>query len=103
MKAPRLISTLSLPALLLALALPSHAHDPSEHMKDAENPDCSAMEGMDHSQMDPSDPIAQAMMQKCMQELHEEAPDGGDPEPRQDEGQGTEPGQEDSPTSRSHH
>lgn len=65
-----------LPQLLTAIALLStlsaQAHDPKEHMKDAEKPDCSAMKDMDHSKMDHNDPVMKAMMQKCMSTMHEE-------------------------------
>ncbi|HNP34362.1 MAG TPA: hypothetical protein PKK10_00805 [Woeseiaceae bacterium] len=57
-----------------AFALSAQAHDPKEHMKDAENPDCSAMKNMDHSKMDMDDPVMQAMMKQCMQDMqHDEA------------------------------
>lgn len=49
-----------------AIAMGVQAHDPKEHMKDAEKPDCSAMKDMDHSKMDMNDPVMQAMMKKCM-------------------------------------
>ena len=49
-----------------AIAMGVQAHDPKEHMKDAEKPDCSAMKDMDHSTMDMNDPVMQAMMKKCM-------------------------------------
>lgn len=38
------------------------AHDPSEHMENNEEPKCA---GMDHSKMDMTDPVAQAMMEQC--------------------------------------
>lgn len=85
-KAHGSVPALSLPALLVALALPVHAHDPSEHMEGAEQPDCSAMTDMDHPEMDPSDPVARAMRQKCMQEMHGETPDAGNRDPEQDAG-----------------
>ena len=62
---------LAAPALMLTLT--AHAHDPKEHMKEAKNPDCSAMNRMDHSKMNLNDPVMQAMMQKCMKEMHIEA------------------------------
>ncbi len=55
-------------ALILSSALmvaPSFAHDPAEHAKTAEAPDCEAMKKMDHSKMDMNDPVMQAMMKKC--------------------------------------
>jgi hypothetical protein len=56
----------------LVLTLPVQAHDPAEHMKVEERPDCTAMRGMDHSKMDMDDPVVQAMMQKCMDEMHQD-------------------------------
>ena len=50
----------------LAFAISAQAHDPKEHMKDAQAPDCAAMKDMDHSKMDMDDPVTQAMMKKCM-------------------------------------
>jgi hypothetical protein len=61
-------ATLAVPALLLAFS--AQAHEPEEHMKDAEQPDCMAMKDMDHSTMDMNDPVMQAMMKKCMGAMH---------------------------------
>jgi hypothetical protein len=47
------------------MVAPSFAHDPAEHAKTAEAPDCEAMKKMDHSKMDMNDPVMQAMMKKC--------------------------------------
>lgn len=55
---------------VFAIALSVQAHDPKEHMKDAEKPDCSAMRDMDHSKMDMDDPVMQAIMKKCMKDMH---------------------------------
>jgi len=33
----------------LGIAFSAQAHEPKEHMKDAEKPDCTAMKNMDHS------------------------------------------------------
>ncbi len=55
-------------ALILSSTLliaPAFAHDPAEHAKTAEAPDCEAMKKMDHSKMDMSDPVMQALMKKC--------------------------------------
>jgi uncharacterized protein (DUF305 family) len=56
----------------LAFTLSAQAHDPKEHMKDAEKPDCAAMGNMDQSKMDMQDPIAQAMMKQCMGNMHKD-------------------------------
>lgn len=53
-----------------ALASAAQAHDPKEHMKDAEKPNCAAMKDMDHSKMDMNDPVTQAMMKQCMESMH---------------------------------
>ena len=61
------------PVLVLAalgVTFSAQAHDPKEHMKDAENPNCAAMKDMDHSKMDMSDPVMQAMMKQCMKDMH---------------------------------
>ena len=52
-------------ALILSSTLliaPAFAHDPAEHAKTAEAPDCEAMKKMDHSKMDMNDPVMQALM-----------------------------------------
>lgn len=69
------------PILLITLfttAMSAQAHDPKEHMKDAEKPDCSAMKDMDHSKMDMDDPVMQAMMKQCMSEANRSVPDQAD-------------------------
>lgn len=64
---------LGIPALFLAMN--AFAHDPKEHMKEAQQkPDCAAMKDMDHSKMDMNDPVMQAMMQKCMKDPHQDDP-----------------------------
>lgn len=42
------------------------AHDPKEHMSEAQSPDCAAMKNMDHEKMDMDDPVMAAMMKQCM-------------------------------------
>ena len=49
----------------LTLSLAANAHDPSMHVKKAKKADCSKM---DHSKMDMKDPVAMAMMKKCMKQ-----------------------------------
>lgn len=56
--------------LALSVSMPlAYAHDPKEHAKEAAAakaaPDCAAMKDMDHSKMDPKDPVMKAMMAKC--------------------------------------
>ncbi len=64
-------------AMTLAVSITAFAHDPSMHTESNENPDCSAMKDMDHSNMDSSDPVMQAMMKKCMAALHGEQESSG--------------------------
>lgn len=70
MKRSYWISVVITPALLIALN--AWAHDPSEHMKNGEKADCSAMQDMDHSKMDMNDPVMMAMMQKCMHQAEDD-------------------------------
>lgn len=56
--------------LSLLLAASTYAHDPAEHAKEVGQPDCSSMKGVDPAQMDMKDPVMQAMMQKCMKDMH---------------------------------
>ncbi len=55
-----------------ALTISAQAHDPKEHMADAEKADCAAMKDMDHSKMDMNDPVTMAMMKKCKDASHAE-------------------------------
>lgn len=66
------MKTHSITALLVAVAFAhsTQAHDPSEHLK--EKPKCDALEGMDLETLDRDDPVAQALIKKCMQQLHQE-------------------------------
>lgn len=73
MKTRLFISLAAIPALLLAVA--AEAHDPAEHMKNGESPDCAAMHDMDHSKMDMNDPVMQAMMQQCAEDAHQHEAD----------------------------
>lgn len=69
---------LSLAVLLISLHMTfsAQAHDPKEHMKEAEKPDCAAMKNMDHSKMDMNDPVMQAMMKQCMKDQHQDVGHG---------------------------
>ncbi|MFT5852209.1 MAG: hypothetical protein ACI87J_002185 [Colwellia sp.] len=49
----------------IAFSMTATAHDPSMHVKKAGKADCSKM---DHSKMDMKDPVAIAMMKKCMKQ-----------------------------------
>jgi uncharacterized protein involved in copper resistance len=54
---------------VLGVAFTAQAHDPKEHMKGAESPNCAGMKDMDHSKMDMNDPVMQAMMKQCMKDM----------------------------------
>ena len=64
-----LIKTISKIALVLVptltLSMTASAHDPKLHAKKPEKADCRKM---DHSKMDMKDPVAMAMMKKCMKQ-----------------------------------
>ena len=49
----------------ITLSMTASAHDPKMHAKKAEKADCSKM---DDSKMDMNDPVAVAMMKKCMKQ-----------------------------------
>jgi hypothetical protein len=59
-------------AISVGLMASANAHDPKMHMKKAEKADCSKM---DHSKMDMKDPVAMAMMKKCMKQAKEKKMD----------------------------
>ena len=63
MKTLTKIALVLIPAITLSLT--ATAHDPSMHVKKAKKADCSKM---DHSKMDMKDPVAMAMMKKCMKQ-----------------------------------
>ena len=63
MKTLTKIALVLIPTITLSMA--ATAHDPSMHAKKAEKADCSKM---DHSKMDMKDPVAIAMMKKCMKQ-----------------------------------
>ena len=57
------IALILVPAITLSMN--ASAHDPKMHAKKAEKADCSKM---DDSKMDMNDPVAVAMMKKCMKQ-----------------------------------
>ena len=63
MKTLTKIALVLMPTITLSATVA--AHDPSMHVKKAEKADCSKM---DHSKMDMKDPVALAMMKKCMKQ-----------------------------------
>lgn len=61
----------------------ANAHDASMHKKDAaQKPQCETMDKIDHSKMDMSDPIMQAMMQQCMGDKNHNQAHPTDDEPQ---------------------
>jgi len=52
----------------MAFTFTANAHDPKMHAKKPEKADCSKM---DHSKMDTKDPVAMAMMKKCMKQAEQ--------------------------------
>lgn len=54
----------------LVVSFSAQAHDPKEHMMDAEKPDCAAMENMEQGKMKKDDPVMQAMQEKCMKGMN---------------------------------
>lgn len=51
--------------LFMLLTASANAHDPSEHQKKQEKPNCAAMQKMDHRAIDETDVVAMAMMKQC--------------------------------------
>ncbi len=54
----------------------AQAHSPEEHAQNGEDPNCAAMQTMDHSNMDMDDPVMQAMMEKCMGHMDDHSAHG---------------------------
>jgi uncharacterized protein involved in copper resistance len=67
MKTLTKLALILIPTITLSMA--ATAHDPSMHVKKAEKADCSKM---DHSKMDMKDPVAIAMMKKCMKQAEDD-------------------------------
>ncbi len=67
MKTLTKLALVLIPTITLSMA--ATAHDPSMHVKKAEKADCSKM---DHSKMDMKDPVAIAMMKKCMKQAEDD-------------------------------
>tara|TARA_R110002072_G_scaffold13418_7_gene56189 strand:+ start:19686 stop:19958 length:273 start_codon:yes stop_codon:yes gene_type:complete len=62
----RIVKTL-LGISLVFFVLTATAHDPKEHTKEQQAPDCASMKDM---KMKMNDPITQAMMQQCEKDMH---------------------------------
>ena len=70
----RYSAVLGIAALIASLS--AQAHDPSEHKATDQKPDCAAMNAMDHSKMEPNDPVMLAMIRKCKDSVQTEASHG---------------------------
>ncbi len=57
--------------LALFVSMSSTAHDPKEHAKTSEAPNCQALADMDHEKMDMDDPVMKAMLAKCKEAMPE--------------------------------
>lgn len=89
MKRQTLTNLIVLPALLMILS--AQAHDPEEHSKEGQAPDCAYMKDMDHSKMDKDDPVMQAMMQKCTKAMdHDGAESQGEHTEHDEQGEKAE-------------
>ncbi len=66
-------------AVIILVSIPALAHDPKEHVKAGEAPDCQALATMDHSNMSMDDPVMQAMLAKCPATMMEDHADDHDP------------------------
>jgi len=84
MNTNKVLSLMAIPTMVLAFS--AQAHEPAEHNKNAEGPDCGAMAKMDHAAMDMKDPVMQAMMKKCITDMH--GSDGHDEKPSNQHGEG---------------
>ena len=53
----------------LLVSMLAAAHDPKEHAKESEAPDCKSLALMDHAKMDMDDPVMKAMFAKCKEAM----------------------------------
>lgn len=67
MKTDKLIATLLV--VSSAYAMNAAAHDPKEHAKEKQAPNCAAMQEMEMGKMDKNDPVMMAMMKKCHKQM----------------------------------
>lgn len=68
MNTKKVLSWMAIPTMVLAFS--AQAHEPAEHNKSVKGPDCGAMGKMNHASMDMKEPVMQAMMKKCMTDMH---------------------------------
>ena len=80
----------------LVFTLSAQAHDPKEHMKDAEKPDCAAMTNMDQMEAGTSEPVTQAIMKKCANGMHESDQEAENADDKRGESEGDATGEESS-------
>ncbi|WP_438864883.1 hypothetical protein [Neptunicella sp.] len=74
MKTHKLISILTL--VLSAYTMNAYAHDPKEHAKEKEAPNCAVMQDIEQGKVDKSDPVIMAMMKKCHKTMDNKKADG---------------------------
>ena len=60
----------------LLVSMLAAAHDPKEHAKESEAPDCQTFASMDHAKMDMNGPVMQAMRAKCKEAMAEDHSEG---------------------------
>ncbi len=63
------IYSISVMVLALSVAATVSAHDIEEHMKNGEKPNCAAMKDVDMAKMNKDDPVTQALMKKCAEQM----------------------------------
>ncbi|MCH7743710.1 MAG: hypothetical protein IIB71_13720 [Proteobacteria bacterium] len=80
MKSKLIVLTTALLVSMLALA-----HDPKEHAKESEAPDCQTLASMDHAKMDMDDAVMQAMQARCKEVMTEDHSDELDEDKRVEE------------------
>mgnify|MGYP000179811523 CR=1 FL=1 len=78
------MSLIALPLVFSVMTV--QAHSEAEHMENAEDPNCEAMKGMDHSKMNMSDPVMVAMMEQCKDKMNDHHPENNKSDSHGDEG-----------------
>ncbi len=58
---------------ILSIAISARAHNSDDRPKVEKKPNCAGMKNMDHSKMDMSDPVMQAMMKQCMRNMEKDS------------------------------
>ncbi|WP_339898063.1 hypothetical protein [Paraglaciecola polaris] len=63
MKMNKILTTLVV--ISAAYSVGGYAHDPKEHSKEKEAPNCEIMQDIEQGKLDKNDPVTIAMMKKC--------------------------------------